>query len=97
MFAVAGLVGGVVLSAIWKPLYRSTGTLVIERGHGSVSERIRRSIRTALDGAYLESLIRRENLYRWEQDVLPIPDVVERMRRDVEIARTGAPGIVFCM
>ena len=94
MFAVAGLVGGVALSVIWKPLYRSTGTLVIERGQDSPSRRIRKGIRAALDSAYLEDLIRRENLYRQEQDTLPLPDVVGRMRRDVEIARTGPPGIL---
>jgi hypothetical protein len=93
-FVFIGANAGIVISSLLPRTYISTANLFIEPKRGSATDWINEATTYVLSRSSLRGIIEAEGLYKRELERLPMEDLIEKMRRDVQIERIGQVGAV---
>jgi hypothetical protein len=74
--------------------YISVAKLFIESKRGSANDWINEALQYVFSSSSLRGIIESEGLYKRELERLPMADLIEKMRRDIEIDKIGQVGAV---
>jgi hypothetical protein len=92
MFVLIGAIAGIVTSFLLHRTYVSTANLFIEPKRGSATDWISKATAYVLSRNSLRGIIESEGLYKRELERLPMEDLIEKMRRHIEIEKIGQVG-----
>jgi hypothetical protein len=91
-FVLIGAIAGLATSSLLPRTYISAAQLFIEAKRGSASDWISEALQYVFSRSSLRGIIEREGLYKRELERLPMEDVIEKMRRDIQIEKIGEVG-----
>ena len=91
---LVGAIAGVATSFLLPRTYISAATLFIEPKRGSASDWINEALQYVLGRISLRGIVESEGLYKRELERLPMEDIIENMRRDIQIEKIGQVGTV---
>jgi hypothetical protein len=93
-FVLIGAIAGIVTSFLSPRTYVSTTNLFIEPRRGSATDWINEATVYVLSKRSLRGIIESEGLYKRELERLPMEDLIEKMRRDIQVEKIGQVGTV---
>jgi hypothetical protein len=93
-FVLIGAIAGIGTSFLLPRTYVSTANLFIEPKRGSASDWINEALRYVFSRGSLRGIIESEGLYQRELERLPMEDLIEKMRHDIQVEKIGQVGSV---
>jgi hypothetical protein len=93
-FVLVGAIAGLGTSFLLPRTYVSAASLLIETKRGGVTDWSNEIFQHVLSSRSLRGIIEAEGLYKHELEQLPMDDVIEKMRRDLQTEWIGQVGSV---